>query len=124
MMKAMPLWIYNIFARFLTLGFLLLTFILFRAANARYAFKYIGEMFSRPFYQHSDNGLFIQYLFLPVLFVVLYVVEWMNRDANNIAPFFGKVKNVYLRYAVYLFLFVLIVVLGTFEKTAFIYFQF
>ena len=124
MMKTMPLWIYNIFARFLTLGFLLLTFILFRAANARDAFKYIGEMFTRPFYQHSDNGLFIQYLFLPVLFVLLYIVEWMNRDANNIAPLFGKVRNAYLRYTVYLVIFVLIVVLGTFEKTAFIYFQF
>jgi alginate O-acetyltransferase complex protein AlgI len=121
--KMHPL-LFNFFARGMTLTFLLLTFILFRASTARVAGQYIREMFTNPFYKRSDNGLLIQYSFLPFIFILLYVIEWINKDANNIAPFFGKIQHAFTRYSFYLLIFVLIIVLGTFEKTAFIYFQF
>lgn len=124
LMKKTPPWLYNFFARLLTFTFLLLTFVLFRAATAREAFRYIGEMFTHPFYRHSDINLFIQYAFLPLLFLFLLMVEWINRESNSIVPFFGKMRNKFVRYSFYLTVFVIIVLLGTFEKTAFIYFKF
>lgn len=122
--KEMPPWLFSFFARGMTLTFLLLTFILFRAADARTAGHYIVEMFTNPVYKRSDNGLLLPYSFLPLLFIALWLIEWINRESNNIAPFFEKIRGAMARYSVYLVIFVLIIVLGTFEKTAFIYFQF
>ena len=122
--KKIPLFIYNFFCRFFTLSWVLLTYVFFRSRSVTDAFRYLQEIFRRPFFLMADVFLFSTYIFLPFFFIFLYVVEWINRDADNISPLFDKIRKTYVRYSFYLLIVAMICLFGTFEKTSFIYFQF
>jgi alginate O-acetyltransferase complex protein AlgI len=122
--KKTPPALYHFFCRLFTIFYLLFTYVFFRSKSAGDAIKYIQELFRRPLYFRSDLALFSSYIYLPFMFLLLLTVEWINRDADNIAPFFGKIKNASLRYSFYLLILMFIFLLGTFENTTFIYFQF
>jgi D-alanyl-lipoteichoic acid acyltransferase DltB (MBOAT superfamily) len=122
--KKIPVPIVNFFGRLFTFAYVLFTWVFFRAASAHDGANYIKDMFTRPFFVRPEYKMYIQYAELPFLFAFLYLVDWINRDANNISPFFDKIKFRPMRYSFYLLLVLFILLFGTFNKTAFIYFQF
>ncbi len=122
--KKMPIGIFNFFGRIITFAYVLFTWVFFRARSAHDGANYLTDMFTRPFIIKPEYKMYIQYMHLPLLFIFLYMVDWINRDANNISPFFDKIKQRPVRYGFYLMLVLFILLFGTFNKTAFIYFQF
>lgn len=124
--KKMPVLLHAFFSRLFTITFLLFTWTFFRAKSATDAWQYLADIFRNGFFRRTDINLFLPYAFLPFLFAFLYIIDWINKDAKerDITPFFDRIKSNYLRYGFYLFLVLCIFLFGTFEKTAFVYFQF
>ncbi len=103
--------------------FLLVCFawIFFRTASITEAFQYIGGFASHHLW--SGNELHQITAYMPLLILFLFYIEWRSRN-SQIETFFDSIKSRIVRYGFYIFIVFIILMYGTFEKTAFIYFQF
>lgn len=109
------------------LTFLLVCFawIFFRAPSISDAFQYIGGIFTQPLLPGTEErALFAQNLHMPLVLIFMLIVEWRSRNADDVIPYFNGMKARYIRRSIYYLLICMILLLGSFEETAFIYFQF
>ena len=94
--------------------------IFFRSENMNEAFDYISHIFENPFFANNFYFLNPTKVLLPILILVIF--EWLHRQDE-----FGldlKSKNRMFRWALYMIPLLMIIYLGAFNKTEFIYFQF
>lgn len=112
----------------LTFGLTVFAWIFFRAANVGEAFSYIGGLFSGNFIPsyaevrlYAESGAFNLAL-LGALVGVLLLFEWAQRHKDNILDFENLSTTV--RWGLYIFILLLIVFFGTWDRSTFIYFQF
>lgn len=118
-------------AGFRQLGGIICTFILvciawvfFRATTITEAFDYLYGIISHPFINGKEYKLFSPYIYFPFVLAVMLIVEWISRNWEDVTVFFNGIQKSYLRYSMYFFIFFLIIMFGSFEESAFIYFQF
>jgi hypothetical protein len=114
--RILPTW-KELFAILTTFIFVIIGWIIFRAENIHQAFDYMSEICSSSPFSFPTKGK------KALLFsAVLIVVEWFGRR-NQYAIEKIPVKNVVLRWCIYLI--ILMLILNYSEKeNAFIYFQF
>ena len=108
----------------LTFVIVCIAWIFFRANSINEAFNYIAGVFTHPLLNGAEVQLYKTYLYLPLVFLPLIIVEWKSRNQEDIVHFFDSMNNSYVRYATYFAVFFMIFMFGSFEETAFIYFQF
>ena len=104
----------------ITFGLTCLAWIFFRSSNMHEAFSYISHIFSNPFLFNNFHFLNPSKIILPIL--LLIIMEWLHRHYE-----FGldlKVSDRRLRWVLYMIPLLMIIFLGAFNKTEFIYFQF
>jgi D-alanyl-lipoteichoic acid acyltransferase DltB (MBOAT superfamily) len=95
--------------------------IFFRAPDLGTAFTFIAGLFTHPFYNGDEVKQLISYL--PVMIGFLFTAEWISRN-DSIEHLFDRFKTPIVRYLFYIIIALLIILFGTFNDTAFIYFQF
>lgn len=100
-----------------------LTFVLvgvfFRIDTVYNGFMFLIEIFSLSFF--SIPELPSVYVFIGIIF--LLVVEWLQRNKNHGLEIDAKTMSLPLRWSLYFFLFLFILVFGA-ETNPFVYFQF
>jgi len=108
----------NIPKIFVTFLFVLIGWVFFRADSIGQGFIIIGKIFSDFSINATENLHLDKFLII----VFLLVVEWFQRKYSNtldISRF-----NLIVRRIIYIVLIILIILLGKFNYTPFIYFQF
>lgn len=111
----------------MTFTFLIVSvaWVFFRAESIASAFSYLGGIFTQPFAPSSTENLLLGgIIYLPVAVGLMIIVEWYSRNDDDVTVFFNSISYKPLRYAAYYTLIFMIILLGSFEETAFIYFQF
>jgi D-alanyl-lipoteichoic acid acyltransferase DltB (MBOAT superfamily) len=107
--------------------FILFTWIFFRAKNIRHAFEYIGQLFSVNYSLRFLHDLkmisFDDSVLKSVIFIfVLVTVEWIQKDKEYPLVLTGIPQLI--RWSLYYALIQVIILLGRYGSTEFIYFQF
>jgi alginate O-acetyltransferase complex protein AlgI len=105
------------FETVLTLIIVLFAWIFFRSDSIRGAFQYIQNMFSLDHVSFS----FYYLGYLPLAFIML-MAEWVQRDKQHVLE--TDNSPVYLRWAGYFAVLILIFMFGVSGSRSFIYFQF
>lgn len=103
--------------------FLLISFswIFFRANTTADAFLIIKKIFTFKGPVFAEEPLMIVYPFIGI--AILLTVELMDEFKGTTMAFFGH-KNIVVRYASYLFITLMLLLIGVFDGGQFIYFQF
>jgi len=104
----------------ITFGLTCFAWIFFRSESLYKALSYIYHIFVNPFFLKNMHFLHSTKIIVPILFLV--VMEWLHRHYE-----FGldlKINKRYQRWAIYEITLLMILFLGAFNKTEFIYFQF
>ncbi|MBI2968255.1 MAG: MBOAT family protein [Bacteroidetes bacterium] len=106
----------------ITLTFFLtvIAWIFFRANNLSHAFAYLKNIFTSEFFNVPVNTDF--WASLPAVLIMI-AFEWMNRKREH-GLCLDPVKSRGLRWAIYYLVFFVLIFLGSYDKTEFIYFQF
>lgn len=111
----------------LTFFLTVIAWIFFRADNIYHAYKYLKHMFtgyfleqpSLTFFVVSELGSYSK----PLCFIVLLIlVEWFQRTKRHGLELTNR--NKILRWSIYIFFTLVIILFGNFNKTEFIYFAF
>jgi len=111
-----------------------IAWVFFRARNLRHALDYLSEIFSKTLFQKpsfSDESFSripfyeSETLFKPTIGLIIFfiIIEWLGRSHQYALERFGIGWNKFVRWAFYLFLFVIIYYFAG-AKQVFIYFQF
>jgi len=111
--------------------FILVTFawIFFRAENLTHAFLFIQSIFTNPvFFDIRSNLTYVDPIY-PLLFYIVFLmlIEWLGRKNEHIVNDLIIRKTVFhsaLRYAMYFFILLLVILNVKNEASGFIYFQF
>jgi alginate O-acetyltransferase complex protein AlgI len=118
--------ILNVFKGFVTFNLICLTWVFFRAKTVSDAFYIITHLFKDFTVKGVFSKLAVAKFDLQIIvlsLVILIVVEWLQRGVS--LRNWLTVKPLYVRWSVYVFLGVAILLLGAYEQNQqFIYFQF
>lgn len=101
-----------------------IAWVFFRANTIGDAYDYLFRIFSNPLLNGQERFLFRGYLYMPIVLLTMFLVEWSSRNEDDINVFFDDVNNKSLRRSLYLLLIFMIIMYGTYEEASFIYFQF
>jgi alginate O-acetyltransferase complex protein AlgI len=99
-----------------------LAWVFFRSESVNDALSYLVNIFNADFLTFS-KGKSIGY-YLPAIIIVWLIQEWLGRLYDNPLNVYKKYSQTIVRYSIYLFLIVLILMKGNFGDNQFIYFQF
>ncbi|PIA77861.1 hypothetical protein BFR04_08820 [Gaetbulibacter sp. 4G1] len=100
---------------------IMLTDIFFRADNIEEATYYIALIFSNEILTIPNEIFNSNYLLAIFLIFIFFFIEWSNREKKH--DFEISNFNIFIRWGLYIFLFLLILFFGKSSET-FIYFQF
>lgn len=118
--------ILNVFKGFITFNLICLTWVFFRAKTVSDAFYIVGHLFKDFTLKGVFSKLAIAKFDLQIIafsLIVLILVEWLQRGVS--LRNWLTIKPLYVRWSVYVFLGVAILLLGAYEQNQqFIYFQF
>jgi D-alanyl-lipoteichoic acid acyltransferase DltB (MBOAT superfamily) len=105
----------------ITLGLVILGWILFRAENINQAWNYLLEIFSSSLFTIPQHIAKCKTVFL--LISIFMLIEWIGRENKYAIENLGFIKKRYLRWGFY---YVLIILIMSFsgKEQEFIYFQF
>ena len=113
------------------LTFVLVTFawIFFRAENLTHAFHFIQSIFTNPVFFDIRSDLTYVDPIYPLLFYIVFLmlIEWLGRNNEHIVNDSIIQKTIFhsvLRYAMYFFILLLVILNVKNEASGFIYFQF
>ena len=109
---------------FVTFGLTVFAWIFFRAEDLNHAFQIISSIFSKSIFSipsFSNSTSAIPTILLIIAFVI---VEWFGRETEFAIQNMQNLRNRILRWTIYIILVVIIFYAGSYEETAFIYFQF
>ena len=103
--------------------FLLITFawIFFRADNINQALAYIKGIFNKSLFARPEI-LSVEFALLFFIFICVFIFEWIQREHNHALE--RVPRNSTFRWAFYLIIVYLILLLDPIDKYQFIYFQF
>jgi len=104
---------------FLTFGLTVFAWIFFRANNIGHAISYISGIFSRSLIKTPEVFPIIT---ICLIFVFL-VIEWFGRNGEHAIEHIRRIKFIYVRWGLYLFIAYLILFFRG-NQQEFIYFQF
>jgi D-alanyl-lipoteichoic acid acyltransferase DltB (MBOAT superfamily) len=125
--KKMPRFIYDNISIFLTFSFVSISWIFFRSETVQKAFYMFTHLFSDFMKVNKDGFIFDDLskrdMFLSFVFVSLMLFVEKNKELKDLPVLFNRLP-IGIRWAVYAFFFLLILVFGVFENKQFIYFQF
>jgi alginate O-acetyltransferase complex protein AlgI len=99
----------------LTFSYISLANIFFRADTLRHGFSYVGHIFSGVFKLNFSNRSGLIYVILPL------VIDWQQRKSERSVL---NIKNTFLRWGMYVFLGMSILIYSIDDQSPFIYFQF
>ncbi|PCI94746.1 MAG: membrane-bound O-acyltransferase family protein [Flavobacteriales bacterium] len=114
----------DLFLMFVTFGLTVFAWIFFRAEDLNHAFQIISSIFSKSIFSipsFSNSTSAIPTILLIIAFVI---VEWFGRETEFAIQNMQNLRNRILRWTIYIILVVIIFYAGSYEETAFIYFQF
>ena len=106
---------------FITFWLTVLAWIFFRAENLTHAFQYLDEVFSQSLFSIPR---FLVMSRIPIMLTIFFIIiEWIGRENQYALERLGLKWNRYYRWAMYLFITLLIVIFSD-NQQEFIYFQF
>jgi alginate O-acetyltransferase complex protein AlgI len=111
----------EVFQMSFTFGLTVFAWIFFRAKDLNEAFTYIKNIFNFSDLSIKFELVYSITIVLPILLMLFF--EWRNRK-QEFGFHFSQSSLKLTRWGSYLGLFILIIFVGSFEKAAFIYFQF
>ncbi len=106
---------------FITFCLTVLAWIFFRAENLAHAFQYLDVIFSQSLFSIPR---FLVMSRIPIIFTIFFIlIEWVGRENQYALERLGLKWKRYYRWAMYLFITLLIVIFSD-NQQEFIYFQF
>ncbi|MEY3444012.1 MAG: hypothetical protein RLZZ519_2293, partial [Bacteroidota bacterium] len=104
----------------MTFSLTVFAWIFFRAESLTHAFHYLGRIFSESLFSMPSE--FPKRLL--VVLALFFAVEWLGREYQHPLQLLQKVPSRTARIAVYYLIIAVILAIGIFEESQFIYFQF